>query len=319
MALPLDPPPPDLSVLIVSYQTRALTLEAIASALAQTGPTIEVIVVDNASTDGSAQAIADRFAEVTVLAQTRNLGFARACNLAARRARGEYLLLLNPDTCACPGAFAALTDAARRRPQAGIWGGRILDPRGHPDPRSCAGRPSLWSVLSQAAGLATLWPQSRLFNPEALPGWARDSLREVAVVVGCFLLIRRDFWHALGGFDPAYFMYGEDVDLCLRAARAGARPLITPDAVIVHAAGASQPQTAREVQVLAGRIRTLRRHLPRWQQGLAVWAIRLGVGLRLACYWAAWPVPKARPHLHRLRQVWAQRAIWWHGYPDLPH
>ena len=316
MAQPLDPP--DLSVLIVSYQTRALTLDAVAAALAQTGPTVEVIVVDNASTDGSARAIADRFAGVTLLAQTRNLGFARACNLAAGRARGDYLLLLNPDTRACPGTFAALMDFARRHPQAGIWGGRTLDPQGRLDPRSCAGRPSLWSILAQAAGLATLWPQSRLFNPEALPGWARDTPRQVAVVIGCFLLIRRDFWQALGGFDPAYFMYGEDVDLCLRAARAGARPAITPEATIVHAAGASQPAAPREIQVLAGRIRTVRRHLPRWQQGLAVWAIRLGVGLRLGCYRAASLFPQARPHRDRQRQVWARRAEWWHGYPDLP-
>ncbi|MGP6085769.1 glycosyltransferase family 2 protein [Antarctobacter jejuensis] len=308
---------PDLSVIIVSHQTCALTLRAIDAALSQSGPSLEVIVVDNASSDGTAAAITRRFPQVRLFAQDSNLGFARANNLAAKQARGHFLLLLNPDTVAQPGAFAEITDFARQRPEAMIWGGRVLRPDGTNSPRSGARRPTLWSVIAQAAGLSALWPASPLVNPEAMPGWNRDEIREVDIVIGCFLLIRHDDWGRLGGFDPAYFMFGEDLDLCLRAAHLDARPAITPSATILHEEGASQQYAPREVQILAARIRYLRQHLPRFQRAPAVWAVRLGVILRLACYSLAAPFPAHRSRLARMPYVWAKRELWWSGYPDL--
>ena len=307
---------PDLSVIIVSYRTCALTLRAIEAALAQNGPSLEVIVVDNASTDGSAMAIRRRFPQVRLMAQETNLGFARANNLAAQMARGRFLLLLNPDTVALPGCFAAIRNFAETWPQAMIWGGRVVDATGKTNPRSCGRRPTLWSVISGAIGLAAIWPQSRLFNAEAMPGWERDDMRHVDIVIGCFLLICRKDWGRLGGFDPAYFMYGEDVDLCLRAARLGGKPAITPHAMILHEEGASQQRSTREAQLLAGRIRYLRAHLPRFHKAPAIWATRLGVILRLIGYSCATPFPKHRPKLRRMQHIWAARGLWWNGYPD---
>lgn len=318
VGLECDGADPELSVIIISYQTRALTLRAIKSVLSQQGPRLEVIVVDNASTDGTASAISRCFPQVYLLAQTRNLGFARANNLAARRARGRFLLLLNPDAVALPAAFAEIIDFANLWPHAMIWGGRVIDADGSSKPRSCARRPSLWSVIAQATGLSALWPDVPFFNSEAMPGWDRDGMRHVDIVIGCFLLIRREDWHRLGGFDPAYFMYGEDVDLCLRAARLGARPAITPRAMIMHEEGASQPRGPREVQLLAARIRYLRQHLPRFHQAPAVWAIRLGVILRLTCYVIMAPLPGCLPHLARMKYIWAKRGLWWNGYSDPP-
>ena len=265
-------------------------------------------MVDNASTDGTAAAIAQRFAQVRLLTQDSNLGFARANNLAARAARGRFLLLLNPDTVALPGAFAGITGFPDLWPDAMIWGGRVVGADGRTNPRSCARRPTLWSVIAQAAGLAALWPGVPVFNPEAMPGWDRDEMRHVDIVIGCFLMIRRAGWHRLGGFDPAYFMYGEDVDLCLRATRAGARPAIKPHAMIRHEEGASQPRAPREAQLLAARIRLVRTHLPPFHQTPAVWAVRLGVILRLACCTLA-PLAGRPAHLARMRQVWAMRAL----------
>lgn len=307
---------PDLSVIIVSYQTCALTLRAIGAALDQQGCGFEVIVVDNASGDGTAAAIARRFPQVRLLAQADNLGFARANNLAVRAARGRFVLLLNPDTVALPGAFAEITGFAGLWPRAMIWGGRVVGTDGRTNPRSCARRPTLWSVTARAAGLGALWPGVPFFNAEAMPGWARDEMRHVDIVIGCFLLIRREDWHRLGGFDPAYFMYGEDADLCLRAARLGARPAITPRATILHEEGASQPRAPREAQLLAARIRLLRAHLPRLHRAPAVWAVRLGVILRLACCALTAPRPGGRADLARMRQVWAMRDLWWNGYRD---
>ncbi len=307
---------PELSVIIVSYQTCALTLRVIESALSQQVPRLEVIVVDNASTDGTASAIARSFPQVCLLAQAQNLGFARANNLAARRARGKFLLLLNPDAVALPGAFAEIIGFAHLWRHAMIWGGRVVDADGRTNPRSCARRPSLWSVIAQAAGLSALWPGVPFFNSEAMPGWDRDGMRHVDIVIGCFLLIRREDWFRLGGFDPAYFMYGEDVDLCLRAARLGGRPAITPRAMILHDEGASQPRGPREVQLLAARIRYLRQHLPRFYRAPAVWAVRLGVILRWMGYFLASLSPRHRPSLARMRHVWVMRESWWNGYPD---
>lgn len=312
-----DDAAPELSVIIVSYQTCTLTLRAIESALAQHGTSIEVIVVDNASTDGTVSAIARRFPQVRLLAQAENLGFGRANNLAARQARGRFLLLLNPDTVALPGAFMEIIYFAKLWPHAMIWGGRVVDAEGNTNPRSCARRPTLWSVIAQAAGLSTLWPGLSFFNPEAMPGLDRRSMCHVDIVVGCFLLIRCEDWYRLGGFDPAYFMYGEDVDLCLRAARLGGRPAVTPRAMILHEEGASQPRGPREVQLLAARIRYLRHHLPRFHRAPALWATRLGVILRLVCYYIFAPLLERQAHLVRAKHVWGMRGLWWNGYSDL--
>jgi N-acetylglucosaminyl-diphospho-decaprenol L-rhamnosyltransferase len=302
-----------LSVIIVSFNTRDLTLAAISSAIGQIGSDCEIIVVDNASTDDSVVRIAENFPLVTLLALPQNIGFGRANNLAAQRAKGQYILLLNPDTLVQPGAIGTMLDFAERRPEARIWGGRTLTADGRLDPRSCARRPNLWSIIAVALGLATLFPRSSLFNPEAMPGWERDHECGVDIVTGCFLMIERDTWQKLGGFDPAYFMYGEEVDLCLRAQELGARPAITPYATITHFEGASQSAAPRMAQILAGRIRYCRKHLPPWQRRLAVWFVRMGFLLRFALYSFSPCDSKGR---ERVEYVYGLRRHWWNGYPD---
>ena len=143
---------PALSVIVVSYNTRAMTLDCLASLRDETRADFETIVVDNASTDGSAEAIAAAFPEMVLLAETANHGFAGANNLAARRARGEYLLLLNPDTLVLDGAVDRLLAFARARPEAGIWGGRTLYGDRSLNPASCWGRMTLWNLFCRACG-----------------------------------------------------------------------------------------------------------------------------------------------------------------------
>ena len=167
------------------------------------------------------------------------MGYARAINLAASRATGDFLVLLNPDTVVLDGALDRLRAFAMAHPGHGLYGGRTIRPNGEVDPRSCWARPSWWSVTCFGFGLSTAFQGSAIFNPESLGSWQRDSVREVGVITGSLCLVPRDVWIELGGFDPVYFMYGEDSDLAGRAARRGYRPIVTPDATIVHEVGAS--------------------------------------------------------------------------------
>lgn len=219
-----------------------MTLECLRSVFAETKDAkFEVIVVDNDSTDGSAAAIEKEFgSRIILVCSEENLGFAAGNNLAAGKARGEYLLLLNPDTLVIDGAIDKLVRKSLERPQSGIWGGRTEFADGSLNPASCWQRQTTWSLLSQALGLTVIGRTSSIFNPEAIGGWKRDSERKVDIVSGCFLLIKKKLWDDLQGFNEAFFMYGEEADLCLRSKRLGADPVIFPEATIIHHGGASE-------------------------------------------------------------------------------
>ncbi len=263
---------PVLSILIISYNTREMTLACLRSVAAQTRTPHEVIVLDNASADGSAAAIAAEFPDVRLLAEDENHGFARANNIAAKHAKGEYLLLLNPDTVVLDGALDRLLAFARRLPAAKIWGGRTVFADGSLNPASCWRRMTLWNLFCRATGLTGIFRNSALFNSEGYGGWDRMTEREVDIVTGCLFLLARDDWTRLDGFDPALFMYAEEADLCLRARKTIlARPRVTPDVVIVHHGGASEKVLAdKMVRLLRAKRELIRRHFPVWQQPLAM-------------------------------------------------
>jgi len=257
----------ELSIIVVSYNTRELTLECLRSLYTQTdGISFEVFVVDNASSDYSAEAIAESFPQVKMIRLDENIGFARANNLAAERARGDYLLLLNPDTVILDKAIQKLLSFAHTRPENGIYGGRTLFGDGTLNPSCCWARSTPWSEFCRTIGLSTLFRRNAAFDPESLGRWPRDTIREVDIVTGCFFLIRRNLWEHMNGFDPAFFMYGEEADLCLRARAAGARPIICPDAAIIHYGGRSETNRANKlVQMLRARRLLMQRHwTSRW-------------------------------------------------------
>jgi len=314
-----EPAAIEVSILVVSFNTRELTLAALDSVMRETVRTkAEVIVVDNASTDGSAAAIAAHPLRPRLIALTENIGFARANNLAARAAAGRYLLLLNPDTVILDNAIDNLVDFARTHPEAMIWGGRTLFRDGRLNPSSCWGGMTLWNLFTRASGLTGLLPRSELFNSEAIGGWPRDRARTVDIVSGCFLLIGRPTWAALGGFDPLFFMYGEEADLCLRARALGATPMVTPAATIIHLGGASErARTDKMVRLLAAKASLVTRHFT---------PVARAPGLRLLEAWplTRWLALSAAARLtgslaHRTaantwRQIWLRRAEWRNGY-----
>jgi GT2 family glycosyltransferase len=313
------PAPIEVSILIVSHNTRAMTLAALdAVECAAKHLRYELIVVDNASRDGSPAAIAGHASGPRLWALAENIGFARATNLAAAQACGEYLLLLNPDTVALDGAIDELVAFARRTPEAGIWGGRTLFADGALNPSSCWGRMTLWNLVCRASGLTGLFPHSEICNAEAYGGWPRDTEREVDIVSGCFLLISRRRWRELGGFDAAFFMYGEDADLCLRARRAGARPRVTPGATIIHHGGASEPtRAAKMVKLLAAKALLIEREFagpsrPLALLLLALWPASRALALTLAGRVAGRGEFAASAAVWR--EVWTRRGEWRGGY-----
>lgn len=309
--------PPLLSIIVISYNTRDMTLACLASVKAQTTTPYELIVVDNASTDGSAEAIAAAFPDITLLAESENHGFAPAHKIAEPKATAPWLLLLNPDTVVLDGAIDKLMDFAKRSPKSGIWGGRTLFADGSLNPGSCWGRMTLWSTFCRTAGLSGIFKSSELFNSETYGTWPRNTERDVDIVQGSFFLMRRSDWDALGGFDQAFTMYGEEADLCLRAKAAGWQPRICPEAEIIHYGGASEAVRAdKMVRLMRAKIELIQRHF------------RPGTRHLGRALFGLWPLSRCwftgaagrllnRPDLRAAAQVWAEiwgrRAEWRNG------
>lgn len=312
--------PPRVSILVISYNTLEMTRACLASVAAETQAPHEVILLDNASPDGSAEALGAEFPGIRLIASPENLGFARGNNVAAREAKGEFLLLLNPDTVVLDGAIDRLLAFAERHPDAGIWGGRTVFADGRLNPMSVFGDQTLWSLLCHASGLSAAFRGSATFNPELYGAWARDSERDVDVVQGCFFLIRRALWERLGGFDLTYVMYGEEADLCRRARALGYQPRMTPEATIIHHAGAaSRLRSDKQALVLQARVTLARRHLPAWQRPLALallrsWPLSRRIGGRLLARLTG--AARFRETAAHWDRVWAARGIWSAGFDE---
>lgn len=299
---------PDVAVVIVSYNSARHIGDCLESVYAQCRRVaMEVIVLDNAPGDGSAEIVRRRFPGVKLITPGRNLGFAAGVNRAARDATAQHLLLVNPDTVLLDQAVDVIVEFARQHPRHGIYGGRTLRPDGTLEPSCCWGLPSLWSMAMFASGLSTLAPRNRWLDPESLGRWPRDTVREVGVVTGCFLLIQRPLWEKLGGFDERYFMYGEDADLAVRAAALGYSPVICPEARLIHEVGQSSATPAAKMLLLfRGKASFVRTHWKGARRDLGLTLLAAGVGLRASLAPRRWGT------------VWREREHWLPGYSPLP-
>jgi GT2 family glycosyltransferase len=315
--LPLDTElvaDPILSIIVVNYCTYALTLECLRSVARETSRnSYEVLLVDNGSGDGLVETVAHEMRDVRLFPLEGNVGFARANNLAAAHARGKFILLLNSDTVVLDRAVDRLLAFAAQQSQAKIWGGRTLLEDGRLNPASCWRRMTLWNVFCRSFGLAAIFPSSRLFNPEAYGGWRRSTVREVDIVSGCFMMIDKELWQKLGGLDERFFLYGEDSDLCLRAASLGARPVVTPDATIVHHGGSSpQIDTDRRIRLLAAKMELIKRHFP---------PLSRSVAMRIFVLWPFFRALFARRRANGEgcadKMVWRRRGEWSGGLEPL--
>lgn len=311
---------PIVSIIVVSYNTAAMTIACLRSILAETVQnSFEILVVDNASTDGSADQIARDLPQVALIRSAENIGFARANNLAAQNAKGQFLLLLNPDTVIIDSAIDRLLRFAESTPDAGIWGGRTVFSNRELNPSSCWAFMSLWSLFAQAIGLTSLFRNSPIANPEGYGGWRRDTVRNVDIVTGCFLLIDHSLWKRLGGFDGNFFMYAEEADLCFRAKKLGALPIISPDAVIIHYGGASEPILSGKMQrLLSGKAHFLKKHWREPAQSMGIALLKLLVFVRCSAFLSLSVFSaRFRTRAKEWGTVWQGRHTWSKGYVDI--
>ena len=271
---------PDVSVIIVSYNTRELLRECIESILCEQGDGlgVEVIVVDNASADGSAAMVAERFPQARLIANPDNRGFGAACNQGMEVARGRYALILNADIRAQPGALQRLVGFMDAHPDAAICGGQLRYPDGRIQP-SCARELTLWWVFCEQSMLAKLFPRTRLFGGYWRTHWDFSATIETEQVMGACMMLRRPFPR----FDEDYFLYCEDTDLCYRVRQAGGKIYYVHDAVFVHHLGASgEPQRAQMVIYYnCGKERYFRKFHSAWQARVCRWLNKGGALLRV--------------------------------------
>lgn len=229
-------PPPPVSVIIISYNTRRMTLDCLNALFANLGTGADVWVVDNASQDGSADGVRAAFPQVHVIENPDNAGFGAANNLALQRASGEFLLLLNSDAFVQPGAVAALAQCLKLHPKAGIAAPRLLNRDGSLQ-RSCYRFPSPGRAWLENLGLSGLLARHPVFGDYSR--WSHDSERSVEWAGGACLLVRREAYKQAGGFDEAFFMYQEETDWQRRLWDCDWDIVFTPSASVVHLGGAS--------------------------------------------------------------------------------
>src|SRR6267378_7768098 len=229
-----ETPKPLVSALIVSHNAKDLLLQCIQALFASAGVPVEVVVVDNDSSDGSAAAVTAEFPQATVLIQEKNFGFGRAANLGLERCTGRFILLLNPDIQLDPQCVGRLADFMLTRPDAGAVGPRLLMADGSLDPAARRAFPVPSSLFYQTVGLSKLFPKSPRFGRYNMGHVDEAEVHEIDAGSADCLMMRRAALDRVGFFDPRYFMYGEDIDLCYRLKLGGWKVFYLPTASAIH-------------------------------------------------------------------------------------
>jgi GT2 family glycosyltransferase len=303
---------PDISVIIVSWNAKKLLEECLDSLSRGIERSYEVIVVDNASTDGSPEMVAGKFPWVTLIASKDNNGFAKGNNIGINRSRGKYLALVNSDVNVLSGCLDKLAEFLDNHPDAGMVGPRVKYGDGRQQ-SSCRRFPSLWNNTCEILQLNRLFPRSPFFAGEHMFYFSYDRIREVDVLVGCFILARRAAVQEFGLLDEGFWMYGEDVDWGRRCWQAGWKVMFYPNAEAIHYCGGSSSNdpVRFEVAQLQAVLRLWGKHRSRAVQA-AFWILKtLQCTLRLfaAGLWAI--AAKRQDSVLRVRtQVACLRALW---------
>ena len=305
---------PVVSVIVVSYNTREMTLQCLQTLHNElTGLSAEIWVVDNASTDGSVDAIRNAYPHVNVIANTRNKGFGAANNQALEQAQGDYFLLLNSDAFPTPGAIAAMLACLEAHPEAAAVGPRLLNRDGSLQ-RSCYRFPSPLRCFWENSLLTAAFPNHALFGDYR--AWAHDAERRVEFVIGAALLARRTAVEQIGPFDPAFFMYAEETDWQLRMRKAGWDILFCPQAQVTHWGGHSSDgmKDRQFCEFNRAASRFIRKHYGPAGGCVQRVAMVMGALLRLTAWSLVYMAggPRRQKAVRNIRD-WSRLLRWWTG------
>lgn len=228
----------DISVIIVNYNVREF-LENLLNSLLKSlkNFSYEIIVVDNASSDRSVEMLKNKFPDIILIENKVNIGFGAANNQAAKIARGKYLLLINPDALVQENTIEVMYNFMETHPDAGAAGCKVLNSDGSLQLACRRGFPGPWASFTKVVGLSSLFPKSKLFARYNLTYLDENQTYEVDAISGSFMFVRREVYEKLNGFDPDFFMYGEDLDLCYRIKKAGYKVYYVHETSIIHYKG----------------------------------------------------------------------------------
>lgn len=235
----------DLSIIIVNYNVKEFLLNLLSSIRkAAKNISSEIIVVDNASDDGSVEILREKFPDVKLIANQSNVGFGAANNQALSIAEGKYFLLINPDTIVREDTFAKMIEFFESTHQVGIAGCKVLNPDGTLQLACRRSFPGPWTSFTKVMGLSKLFAKSRLFARYNLTYLDENKTYEVDAVSGAFMMIRKEVYEKIGGFDSQFFMYGEDLDLCYRTQKSGYKVFYVHSTEIIHYKGESTKRSS---------------------------------------------------------------------------
>ena len=278
-----------LSVIIVNYNVKYYLEQCLYSIYRSVGNiSLEVIVIDNASGDGSPEYISARFPHILYIYNEKNSGFSSAVNQGIRLSRGEYILLLNPDTVLAEQTLPDVLSFMNDRPQAGACGVKMITSDGTFLPESKRGVPSPFSSFWKLIGIQNLFPASRYFGGYYLSHLNEDSFHEVDVLAGAFMMLRRSVLEKTGLLDEDYFMFGEDIDLSCRVLRSGYKNYYLPFPILHYKGESTRKNSYQYVRVFYGAMDIFfKKHSSKYN-ALYRWIVRLGIRLRM--YLAMIPV-----------------------------
>lgn len=284
----------DVSIIIVNWNTRDVLRNCLKSIYEQAGQVnFEVIVIDNASTDRSSEMVRSEFSQAFLIENTENKGFATANNQGMAIANGRYVLLLNSDTLVLNNAIATTLSFADAHQEAAVVGCRVLNPD-RTLQSTCFMFPSILNMLLSSSYLYKLFPNSKFFGRERMTWWNRSDIRQVDVVSGCFMLVRRKAIEQTGMLDEQYFMYAEETDWCYRFKQVGWKILFTPDSQIIHFGGQSSKQVALEMalQLRASILQFFRKHRSHFEYRGACFLVLVFFAVRIPIWFIAWLISK---------------------------
>ncbi len=236
-----DASKPIVSALVVSRNSKEELLQCLKAFFASADVPVEAVVVDNDSSDGSPAAVTDEFPQATVLVQSKNLGYGRAANVGLERCQGRFVLLLSPDVTVDPQGVGRMADFLLTRPDAGAVGPRLLLANGKLDPDARRAFPIPSTLFFQTVGLSKLFPKSPRFGRHNMGHVADTDVHEMDAGTAACLMLRMSALDRVGFFDPRYFMFGEDLDLCYRLKLGGWKIFYLPSAGATHHARLAPP------------------------------------------------------------------------------